>query len=107
VRTACDLDLGVHLADVPHVERALAVFSRIDTGEWPRFLILEDASGRRVDLAITSDGDAPERATGRIEAREVRCVALNRQLDRARADDAAALRHRFSTPEPRADDALC
>ncbi|MGH3426401.1 MAG: nucleotidyltransferase domain-containing protein [Mycobacteriales bacterium] len=42
-----DLDLGVRLSDVPRVETLLFEFRRVETAEWPRFLMLEDGRGRR------------------------------------------------------------
>jgi lincosamide nucleotidyltransferase A/C/D/E len=87
-----DLDLGVYLSDVPRVESELSEFQRIETGEWPRFLLLEDEHGRRVDLALGADGVRPERARGRIGGREVRCVSLEVQLNQARTNDLTALR---------------
>jgi Aminoglycoside-2''-adenylyltransferase len=94
-RTHRDLDLGVCLSDVGRVEAQLPEFRRIETGEWPRFLILEDERGRCVDLALTRDGACPDLALGRIGVREVHCVTLAVQFDRARGTDASALRKRF------------
>lgn len=90
-----DLDLGVRLSDVPRVETVLSEFRRVETGEWPRFLILEDDRGRRVDLAVGVGSGRQELTLGRIGDREVRCVPLAFQLDRAREADARALRPRF------------
>ncbi|HEY3765213.1 MAG TPA: bifunctional phosphopantothenoylcysteine decarboxylase/phosphopantothenate--cysteine ligase CoaBC [Gaiellales bacterium] len=89
-----DLDLGVAAPDVARVEVALAEYHRIDTGEWPRFLVLEDEAGRRVDLAIAVPGHAGAGATsthGRIGGRAVRCAAVDHQLAHAAARDADAL----------------
>jgi hypothetical protein len=93
-----DLDLGVSMSDVPRVEQQLSEFHRIETGEWPRFLVLEDARGRRVDLAITAPAGRPVLSRGQIGHRDVRCPSLEYQFEHARGDDAAALRDGFGSP---------
>jgi hypothetical protein len=65
--------------DVGRIEVELAEFRRLDTGEWPRFLVLEDEHGR-------------------IGGREVRCASARHQLAHARGRDAEALRSRIQHP---------
>ena len=85
-----DLDLAVRPQDVAGIEAALSEYRRVDTGEWPRFLVLEDAAGRRVDLDLrqTRATSAP----GRIGPRDVSCVTVGAQLATARPRDANLLR---------------
>src|SRR5581483_5148838 len=66
-----DLDLAVRPLDVPRAEAALIEYRRADTDEWPRFLVLEDADGRRVDLDLRRADETS--APGRIGGRAVRC----------------------------------
>jgi lincosamide nucleotidyltransferase A/C/D/E len=93
-----DLDLGVRPHDAGRVEAELDEFHRVEPGEWPRFLVLDDESGNRVDLTLVGAvhrDDAETRAVGRIGARDVRCLSVEFQLANARAADIAALRERF------------
>ena len=85
-----DLDLAVSRADLARVEAALPSSRRVETGEWPRFVILEDAGGRRVDLDLRQT-DASS-SLGQIAGRRVRCAPRAAQLATARPRDAEALR---------------
>jgi lincosamide nucleotidyltransferase A/C/D/E len=93
-----DLDRGIHQEDAARVEATLAEYHRVETGEWPRFLVLDDEEGRRVDLTLAGAvhrDDAETRGVGRIAGRQVRCLSLDNQLSTARRLDAAVLRERF------------
>ena len=81
------------------VEATLAEYHRVETGEWPRFLVLDDEDGRRVDLALAGAVDREDVATrgaGRIGVRDVRCLSVEFQLANAPSADAPALRERFA-----------
>jgi lincosamide nucleotidyltransferase A/C/D/E len=121
-----DLDLGVRLEDVDGICTVLAEFGRNDA-EWPSSVVLEDASGRRVDahpLSFDEAGDGwqanrsgePHRwprehldAGGRIGERDVRCITPELQLrwhghndfDDVDWADMDALAQRFELPETR------
>jgi len=95
-----DLDLCVRISDVETVESLLPEFRRVSTGEWPRFLMLEDEGGRCVDLEMRSVGQQ-DVTVGRIGGQQVQCLSLQTQLREARSDDIAALRHALKVHDTR------
>lgn len=77
----------------------LAEYHRVETGEWPRFLVLDDEQGCRVDLTLAGAvhrDEAQTRAVGRIGDRQVRCLSAEYQLANARRRDATTLREHLA-----------